>query len=402
MTIEIRKAHRRTLSREALFSLVWEKPMTKVALELGISDVAVRKICVKHKIPRPPQGHWAAARPKSPPASLPSVPTHMEEISIYVPEKVLGRAPTSDSKDELPGKVEAVIAKGVPTRLGHGLGATYTELRRGDVDRYGYCRPNYQSGTHEVIATKASLKRAVYLMEYIFRVCGAAGFSIGSDEFSRNRWSMSSWVSRGGVSVSIRIKSSVRQIELDTSGDRSDYHKFTYSDSGKLSVTIGGNVTVRETDMLPLEANMPVIYRKIVREHEAEGERKRQRAVELRNREIREQVGRIDALSNEAARRQVSNLEAFKSQLMKIEENRHFYAALESHGELQEIDGFGDWYLWSKNVLPTEIAGSARYALHRHQVLSEIIEELKGLDPGNSELCHESLHQIAFKLDQLS
>jgi hypothetical protein len=35
----------KTLSREELFALVWEQPTTEVARELGVSDVALGKLC---------------------------------------------------------------------------------------------------------------------------------------------------------------------------------------------------------------------------------------------------------------------------------------------------------------------------------------------------------------------
>lgn len=46
-------------SRVELFELVWSKPMTHLAKELGLSDVGLRKICVKFGIPLPPRGYWA-------------------------------------------------------------------------------------------------------------------------------------------------------------------------------------------------------------------------------------------------------------------------------------------------------------------------------------------------------
>jgi hypothetical protein len=46
-------------SRVELFELVWAKPMTHLAKELGLSDVGLRKICVKFGIPLPPRGYWA-------------------------------------------------------------------------------------------------------------------------------------------------------------------------------------------------------------------------------------------------------------------------------------------------------------------------------------------------------
>lgn len=47
------------LTREELFNQVWERPMTKVAADYGISDVALKKICDKHRIPVPGRGYWA-------------------------------------------------------------------------------------------------------------------------------------------------------------------------------------------------------------------------------------------------------------------------------------------------------------------------------------------------------
>lgn len=41
---------------EELFAQVWERPMTKVAADYGISDVALKKICEKHHIPVPGRG----------------------------------------------------------------------------------------------------------------------------------------------------------------------------------------------------------------------------------------------------------------------------------------------------------------------------------------------------------
>lgn len=47
------------LTRRAMYDLVWSRPMTKVAEDLGISDVALKKICDKHRVPTPPRGYWA-------------------------------------------------------------------------------------------------------------------------------------------------------------------------------------------------------------------------------------------------------------------------------------------------------------------------------------------------------
>ena len=46
-------------TREEFYELVWSKPMTHLAKDFRLSDVALHKICKKHDIPNPPLGWWA-------------------------------------------------------------------------------------------------------------------------------------------------------------------------------------------------------------------------------------------------------------------------------------------------------------------------------------------------------
>ena len=49
----------KNISREALYELVWSKPLTHVAKDLGISDVMLGKMCKEQLVPKPPRGYWA-------------------------------------------------------------------------------------------------------------------------------------------------------------------------------------------------------------------------------------------------------------------------------------------------------------------------------------------------------
>ena len=48
-----------SFTRREFYDLVWSKPMIHLASELGVSDVALHKVCRKHHIPNPPLGWWA-------------------------------------------------------------------------------------------------------------------------------------------------------------------------------------------------------------------------------------------------------------------------------------------------------------------------------------------------------
>lgn len=46
------------MTRAELHALVWSEPMSRLAARLGMSDVALRRLCQRHDIPRPAPGHW--------------------------------------------------------------------------------------------------------------------------------------------------------------------------------------------------------------------------------------------------------------------------------------------------------------------------------------------------------
>ena len=47
------------VSREELLALVWERPATEVAKDIGISDVALGKLCRRLQVPKPAREYWA-------------------------------------------------------------------------------------------------------------------------------------------------------------------------------------------------------------------------------------------------------------------------------------------------------------------------------------------------------
>lgn len=47
-----------TITREELYNLVWESPLSQLAKKYNLSDHGLRKICKKLDIPLPKNGHW--------------------------------------------------------------------------------------------------------------------------------------------------------------------------------------------------------------------------------------------------------------------------------------------------------------------------------------------------------
>lgn len=80
-------------SRQKLHQLVWAEPVAKVAERLGLSDVALSKVCRRAGIPTPPRGHWARVQ-SGKPTQVVELPARSAPRSDSVEIRV--RAPAGD------------------------------------------------------------------------------------------------------------------------------------------------------------------------------------------------------------------------------------------------------------------------------------------------------------------
>jgi hypothetical protein len=69
-----------TLSREDLYELVWSKPMTELAQDFALSDVALAKRCRKLGVPVPGRGYWRAAPKETLSARSPRTPRRKDSL----------------------------------------------------------------------------------------------------------------------------------------------------------------------------------------------------------------------------------------------------------------------------------------------------------------------------------
>lgn len=104
-----------SLSREQLHAMVWREPMTAVAARFGITDVALRKKCVRHSVPVPPRGFWQQRGAGTAPA-VAILPGSQEDgmIDFCVPDKAGATVPATAKA--LPGELPSVAIR---TRADH-------------------------------------------------------------------------------------------------------------------------------------------------------------------------------------------------------------------------------------------------------------------------------------------
>lgn len=93
-------------SRAEFYEVVWSKPITHLAKEFALSDVAVHKICRKHEVPTPPLGWWAKKA-----AGKPVDRTPLPKTSKCVSDTITIAAP------DLRGETAAVAATREEARI---------------------------------------------------------------------------------------------------------------------------------------------------------------------------------------------------------------------------------------------------------------------------------------------
>jgi hypothetical protein len=176
------------LTRRAMYDLVWSRPMTKVAEDLGISDVALKKICDKHRVPTPTRGYWAKRDAGKPTKQIQfhstSDPQH-EHIAIHGSRNNLApeiREVLEQERQRRKSKPKAALSAQVtptvlPQDVHPSISATAKALRKA------------KPGADEVVGASghgccgievgaASLERTIAVLDSIARALDARGLKV--------------------------------------------------------------------------------------------------------------------------------------------------------------------------------------------------------------------------------
>lgn len=195
-----------TFSRREFYNLVWSKPMTHLAKELGVSDVALHKVCRKHAIPNPPAGWWAkkAAGKKVQQIMLPQQAGDDRAGVITIRPVTVGEwqvlAAKSAQKIATSAEGEAEPVQPKPSAK---VRATLAALRQ--------AKPNFQGlveikepGLIQCSVAKDSIPRLATILPQLEAMAKIQGFSLTDDEKPCR-------FSNGGQSVTFTINETFRR-----------------------------------------------------------------------------------------------------------------------------------------------------------------------------------------------
>ena len=170
------------MTREQLYERVWAEPIDRLCKEFGLSNVGLRKVCLRHDIPVPPRGYWAKRQHGQrvrQPALPPSDKAGIESICFR--DKPVQPPPLEQTPEQVHPLIaferEAENAIDVPDTLQarHPLvRATrvyWAAVKRHEV-KYGENTLPYLN----VRVSRASEARALRLMHALLTACDGRGF----------------------------------------------------------------------------------------------------------------------------------------------------------------------------------------------------------------------------------
>jgi hypothetical protein len=191
-----------TIDRTALYELVWQEPMTKIAPRFGLSDVGLAKACKRNNIPRPPAGYWAQkAVGKAPRRTpLPAIKDGEAKPITFLPDEKPKPAPMQSQSERVKDeKLKTLIAFEQqpenkitivqnPNKLHPIVQGTKTWLAEcAKPFDHRSIRPRYDGPSLTFDVSKASQPRALILMDALIKAFEKRGHKVVFER-SRNQY----------------------------------------------------------------------------------------------------------------------------------------------------------------------------------------------------------------------
>ncbi len=389
-------------TRKDLFDLVWEYPMTHLAKRFELSDVGLRNICIRNKIPLPEIGHWAKKQynKASPKPTLPE-PDFNPTIRIFsrkidAQSKAISRLkmtratekiirPAVDLEDPHPVilktlKIYETYEKMIRKRPSRGLDEyrNYNDNKwamHRDKGRYHF---HQSDGAIPIIATMENIPHILKFLDPILKNLTSEGFKIRTTKEPK-MYERKFLIEKDGESITISIRQGYswkiatpeEKKALDTYSD-----KYAIANQNMTFDVIGLSATLatsfRHTKTKKLEEQLDQIFQTILNMPKMLKEKREQDAI--RDAE-RERASRIHSHNYAIAESQHKQFDIALNEckiLAELNQLRDYLTLLEN--SVSEIDQPGRKYanFWIEIV---------RSRIEKSDPLIKRIEHFKNFDP---------------------
>lgn len=367
------------VSREELYEQVWKTPMSRLAAEYGVSDVALAKTCRRMNVPKPGRGYWArlAAGEKVKRSALPK-PQPGDELWTHVRE-----ARPASLYPVAPRVPPPKVTVPRTLRSAHDaiveLGAALITAKRDEHERVVV--PGKPACV--LVVSVESHRRALLLLDGLAKCFQARGHTI---VLLRDGDNVALQATVNDIPIAIALNEHLDRTEHVPTAEEQDritrgvafgIPKYDYETGGRLQIMLHGisrRAAWSDTDTKQLEgllgavvvaAESEVEHRRLLRvaeeerrrqeeqrrlEREAE-ERRQQLLAEQRRREREEEERRRKELEEEAKHeaRRVRAFEGIVSRWRLASDARAFLLAFKEQLPAPQRDlHVASWLLWAE------------------------------------------------------
>lgn len=219
-----------TFTREQFYEKVWSAPATKLAVELGLSDVTIGKICKSYGIPKPYPGYWAklehGKKPKQTPLPKNDDPG-LQTLTFYrYPDRETTTTepkpePVYDSDiQQMLDRALAMEPLQVPDSLRNShplVAATRDRIKRDQIPFHLQPRnePRDPRSTLCITVGKDLAPRALRIMDALIKRIEKIGGNVEVRKEKWNEYRTETIVSFGGEVVSVlRLREKQNQVRV--------------------------------------------------------------------------------------------------------------------------------------------------------------------------------------------
>ena len=355
------------VTREDLFAAVWERPLTKVAADYGISDVALKKICRKMEIPTPGVGYWRR-RECGYPASI----AKLQPLSDDAVDSVVIHPPMESSSVEVlegvppEAEIAAALAKTPSVDLHPLLVPVSRSLQATKADERGILVPRSDKAKF-LSVTQGSLERAIDTLDLVLKGMEALGHTVQIDTAIDPPLRLRIADDNLGLSIEEMLLATARpatEAEKKRYGSWHTEH-YDYAPTGRLTLRIHGaflpgtRAAFSDRGAQQLADQIPKTLRGLLvaasshtQKRLADEERARQWAEERRRYEERERRRRREA-------QRAKHLSALADQCQAVDHLRAFLNTIAADSTaLADVRihdlGLADWLAWARDYVDAQ------------------------------------------------
>jgi hypothetical protein len=357
-----------TFTREQLYELVWQKPVSRLAEEYAISNVGLAKICGRAGVPTPPRGYWALleagrapARPPLPRApNIPNIRLMPRADPLATPEHAALSARLAEERRP-ENQVVVLERLSSPCELVQAAKAALQDTKGNSI---GLVEP--PSGCLEICVSRAQLPRALRVADALLKAIIARGWSVGVSQ-------KATIVTVDEMPISLAIDEGMESVEQPVKPELDDSYSFHYErrnvvkkPSGRLSISLKEDPELwrhtqqrnwSESDKRPIEGslnNVLIGLIKLANAAKADRERRQAeaRAEELRRHRLEAALAEQQRLRADIAAEtsRVEQLRARAEAWLEAENLRKYVAeAQKRRRDTANASGldFDNWAVWA-------------------------------------------------------